>query len=182
MGSEYGNLPLSDDLNALEAKIDSLLTAISSLEANLNSVGNGNPAQMYSYALKWSDATLYSDGGSTWTTKTSSSGSAITVDDMRFLMVRFEAKGTAGGGTGGSQRARAVLSSDHTETYYTTDLTDPVFKASYNHDDMPDAYDIYYGFIPVAGLTGDYTVLFQVWTSGGTTEIKNCYVYEQILI
>lgn len=188
MGSDYSSLPLGDDLEDLETAINTLIadiadlqTALDAVNSNINSVGNGNPATMYSYAEVWNDATQYQTSGNTYSTLVSSSTDPITVDNMRFLMVKFEGYGTAGGGTGGSQKLRAILDSDGYGSYFTTSLTNPVFVSGATLD-LPAAWTTYYGFIPVAELTGDYYVLFQGYTSGGYVDIKNSYVYEQILI
>jgi len=185
--SEYTGLPLNDDIEALQAAIAALETNITDLQSdiadlqtNLNSVGNGNPATMYSYKELWSDLNSYHfDGGSSWITQSTSD--PVDITNMRFIMIKFDAYGTEGAGSGGSQRAGAVLNADHPGTYYTQDLSFPIFDTVAN-DDLPASWGTYYGFIPVYDLSGSYTVKFQCWESGGSVDIKNMYVYEQILI
>lgn len=182
-GSNYSSLPLGEDMEALETKIDTLITdiatletSIDALETNINSVGNGNPAQMYSYAEDWHDATVYSGSGGTSTKVTSD---AIDVTDMRFIMISFDAYGVEGGGSGGSQRVQAVISGQ--STYYSTDFNTCIFDTVAN-DDLGGSYVTYYGWIPVASLSGDQTIAFQTWTSGGDAYFRNARTYAQILI
>jgi len=178
--SEYTGLPLNDEIEQLIQDIADLETSIAALNTNLNTVGNGNPATMYSYKESWSDLNSYNfNGGSTWATQSTSD--PVDITDMRFIMVKFDAYGTEGAGSGGSQRARAVLNADHPGTYYTQDLSFPIFNA-YASNDLPAVWETYYGFIPVYDLSGSYTINFQCWESGGNVDIKNMYVYEQILI
>ena len=178
--SDYSSLPLDDEIDQLILDIADLESSIAALDTNLNSVGNGNPATMYSYKESWADLNSYNfDSGSTWTTQSTSD--SIDITDMRFIMIRFQAYGTEGGGSGGSQRARAVLNADHPGTYYTQDLSFPIFDTLAS-DDLPAEWKTYYGFIPVYDLSGSYTVLFQCWESGGSVDIRNMYVFEQILI
>jgi hypothetical protein len=185
MSSEYSSLPLSDDLDTLESKIsdlqddiDTLQSDITNLSANLNSVGNGNPKTMYSYKQEWHDSTAYTSYNSTPTTKTTSD--SITVDDMRFIAAKFNAR--ANGGSG-SQFAQAILN-DGTTGYHTDDLSTPFFFSVPGRTPAiwSTSYITFYAFFPVYDKTGDYTISFKIWDTGDSTNLDECYAYSQTLI
>lgn len=179
--SEYSSLPLNDEIEQLIKDISDLEDSISDLEANLNSVGNGNPHNMYAYKQNWYDGTIYTKDSGGYDYQTMVTSNNIDVTNMRFLLAKMRFKWT--GGSTGTKTCRVLLSDNDTDrTLNLRNLEYPIFSGSSEEPAEGNWVD-YYFYIAVADLNDEYTVKFQARRGGVNVTIQTDehYLYEQII-
>ncbi len=156
------------------------------LQDIIETLYNGNPANMYAYNQEMYDGTqvyLATGGGYTWRTFKSH---VIDVTDMRYILGRMSYKWhyVGGGSPSGSQNGRIIINSDETLSFCLDDATRGIYKEGGMSDEPADnVYIDFYVYMLVNDLTGNQTISYQGRSGGVNIDIygDEFYCYEQII-